>query len=70
MHYLLTRITIDPKMMSGQPCIRGMRVTVSNIVRMLAAHHTHSFILKAYPYLEEEDIDACIEYFMNHQPIG
>lgn len=56
------RITCDPQIMSGQPCIRGMRVTVANILRMLAAHHDHSFILEAYPYLEEEDIDACLEY--------
>lgn len=39
-----------------------MSVTVSNILRMLAAHRDHSFILKTYPYLEEEDIDACLEY--------
>ncbi|MBX9577780.1 MAG: DUF433 domain-containing protein [Chthoniobacterales bacterium] len=56
------RITFDPQVMSGQPCIRGLRVTVANILRMLAAHHDHFFILKAYPYLEEEDIDACLEY--------
>lgn len=62
MDWLINRITTDPKIMSGQPCIRGMRVTAANILRMLAAHHDHSFILKAYPYLEEEDIDACLEY--------
>ena len=56
------RITFDPQVMSGQPCIRGLRVTVANILRMLASHRDHSFILKAYPYLEEEDIDACLEY--------
>ena len=62
MDWLIDRITIDPKIMSGQPCIRGMRVTVANVLRMLAAHHNSFFILKAYPYLEEEDIDACLEY--------
>lgn len=62
MDWLIDRITIDSKIMSGQPCVRGMRVTVANILRMLAAHHDYSFILKAYPYLEKEDIDACLEY--------
>lgn len=59
---LLNRITVDPGVMSGHPCIRGMRVTVSNVLRLLAAHHDKRRILEAYPYLEEEDIDACLEY--------
>ena len=58
----LNRITVDPGVMSGHPCIRGMRVTVSNVLRLLAAHHDRQRILKAYPYLEEEDIAACLEY--------
>jgi uncharacterized protein (DUF433 family) len=58
----LERITVDPLIMSGQPCIRGMRVTVSNVLRLLAARHTTERILKAYPYLQEADIDACLEY--------
>ena len=56
------RITIDPNVMSGQPCIRGMRVTVANVLRQLAAHHDAAVILDAYPYLQAEDIDACLEY--------
>ena len=59
---LLNRITVKPGVMSGHPCIRGMRVTVSNVLRLLAAHHDKRRILEAYPYLEEEDIDACLEY--------
>ena len=59
---LLSRITVDPQVMSGHPCIRGMRVTVTNILRLLAARHDSDRILKAYPYLEAEDIDACLEY--------
>ena len=47
---------------AGHPCIRGMRVTVSNVLRLLAAHHDKRRILEAYSYLEEEDIDACLEY--------
>ena len=39
-----------------------MRVTVSNVLRLLAAHHHKRRILEAYSYLEEEDIDACLEY--------
>ena len=58
----LRRITIDPLIMSGHPCIRGMRVTVSNVLRLLAAHHSPERILQAYPYLEPADIDACLEY--------
>lgn len=58
----LNRITVDPGVMSGHPCIRGMRVTVSNVLRLLAAHHDRKRILDAYPYLEEADIDACLEY--------
>ena len=48
--------------MSGHACIRGIRVTASNVLRLLAAHHDKRRILEAYPYLEEEDIDACLEY--------
>lgn len=58
----LNRITVDPSVMSGHPCIRGMRVTVSNVLRLLAAHHDRKRILDAYPYLEDADIDACLEY--------
>ena len=58
----LKRITVDPHVMSGHPCIRGMRVTVANVLRLLAAHHDTKRILEAYPYLDAEDIDACLEY--------
>lgn len=58
----IERITIDPCVMSGQPCIRGMRITVTNILRLLAAGHDKARILKAYPWLESEDITACIAY--------
>jgi len=58
----LNRITVNPGVMSGHPCIRGMRVSVSNVLRLLAAHHDRKRILDAYPYLEEADIDACLEY--------
>ena len=58
----LDRITVDPAVMSGKPCIRGLRVTVANILRQLANHRTPAEILESYPYIEAEDIDACLEY--------
>jgi uncharacterized protein (DUF433 family) len=62
MNALLKRITVNPRQMSGRPCIRGIRVTVANVLRLLAAGHSRTRILKAYPYLEAADIDACLEY--------
>jgi uncharacterized protein (DUF433 family) len=58
----LERITVDPAVMTGKPCIRGLRVTVANVLRQLANHRTPEQILAAYPYLEPEDIDACLSY--------
>ena len=58
----LTRITLDPAVMGGKPCIRGMRVTVGMIVGLVAARHAKSEILKLYPYLEAEDIDEALAY--------
>ena len=59
---LLQRITRDPAVMSGRPCIRGMRVTVGTIVGLLAAGRTQEQILQAYAYLEAEDIRAALSY--------
>jgi uncharacterized protein (DUF433 family) len=59
---LLQRITRDPTVMGGRPCIRGMRVTVGAIMGLLAACRTHEEILLAYPYLEPEDIRAALSY--------
>lgn len=58
----LKRITFDPAMMGGKPCIRGMRVTVGTIVGLLAAGRTEQEILKAYPYLEAEDLREALAY--------
>jgi uncharacterized protein (DUF433 family) len=58
----LTRITLNPTVMGGKACIRGMRVTVATIVGLLAAKRTREEILKAYPYLEPEDIDEALAY--------
>jgi uncharacterized protein (DUF433 family) len=58
----LTRITFDPKVMGGKPCIRGMRITVGTIVGLVATGYSTVDILKAYPYLEEEDIREALAY--------
>jgi uncharacterized protein (DUF433 family) len=56
------RITLDPQLMGGKPCIRGMRVTVGTVIGLLAARRTREEILRAYPYLEQEDIDQALAY--------
>jgi uncharacterized protein (DUF433 family) len=58
----LTRITFDPNVMGGKPCIRGMRVTVGMIVGLVASGYSTADILAAYPYLEEEDIREALAY--------
>jgi len=58
----LSRITQDPAVMGGRPCIRGMRVTAGTIVGLLAVGLTHEQVLEAYPYLEREDIAAALTY--------
>ena len=56
------RITMNPAVMGGRPCIRGMRVTVSAMVDLLAVGRSFDDILDAYPYLEREDLVQCLEY--------
>lgn len=58
----IERITLDSAIMGGKPCIRGLRVTVSTILGLLASGKSRERILKAYPYLESEDIDAALAY--------
>jgi uncharacterized protein (DUF433 family) len=58
----LSRITLDPEVMGGKACIRGMRVTVGTVIGLLAAGHSSDEILAAYPYLEAEDIRAALAY--------
>jgi uncharacterized protein (DUF433 family) len=58
----LDRITQQPGMMSGKPCIRGMRVTVGMIIGQIAAGHTPDELLADYPYLEREDITQALRY--------
>jgi len=56
------RITSDPTVMGGKPCIRGMRVTVGMVVGMIAVGKTTTELLDLYPYLEEPDIRAALSY--------
>lgn len=56
------RITLDPNVMGGKPCIRGLRVTVETVLGLLASGHSEEEILSAYPYLEREDIPAALSY--------
>jgi uncharacterized protein (DUF433 family) len=58
----LTRITIDDAQCGGRPCIRGMRIRVTDILELLGAGATFDEILEDYPYLEREDILAAIQY--------
>jgi len=58
----LTRITTDPNIMGGKPCVRGLRVTVGTIVGLTATGHSNEDILKLYPYLEEADIAEALAY--------
>jgi uncharacterized protein (DUF433 family) len=58
----MDRITFDPEVMGGKPCIRGMRVTAGMVVGLVAAGRARAEILKLYPYLEDEDITQALTY--------
>jgi len=58
----LDRITLNPEVMDGKPCIRGLRITVSTVVGLMASGHSPEEILKAYPYLELADIYEALAY--------
>ena len=58
----LSRITLNPQVMGGKPCIRGLRITVGTVVGLLASGHTSDEILRLYPYLEEEDVREALAY--------
>lgn len=55
-------ITLEPGKRSGQPCIRGLRITVADVLGYLAVGMTHDQILQDFPYLTEQDIVACLSY--------
>ena len=62
MDELLDRVTITAGVRSGQPCIRGLRVTVSDILGWLAAGQSHEQILADFPYLEADDLRAALAW--------
>jgi uncharacterized protein (DUF433 family) len=59
---LLKRITLDPRVVGGRPAIRGLRVRVSDVLDLLAAGASRKQILRDFPYLEDKDISAALEY--------
>lgn len=59
---LADRITIDPSQLHGRPCIRGLRISVGDVLAMLAAGMAREDILKDFPYLESADIDAVLDF--------
>jgi len=56
------RITFNPKQCGGRPCIRGMRIRVKDVLDLLASGVPENVILQDFPYLQAEDIRACLEY--------
>ena len=62
MKNLLDRITFNPQQCGGRPCIRGMRIRVSDVLDLLAAGASREEILSEYPYLESDDITAALQY--------
>ncbi len=58
----LTRITFNPEVMGGKPCIRGLRVTVGTVVGLVASGCSTDEILRLYPYLEADDIKEALSY--------
>ena len=57
-----SRITINPGILGGKPIVRGMRISVANVLEMLAGGMSTGQILEDFPYLEKEDINACLQY--------
>ena len=58
----MSRITFDPELCGGRPCIRGMRIRVKDVLDLLAAGESEETILADFPYLEREDIRACLSF--------
>ncbi len=71
MSTMVDRITVDPAVCGGRPCIRGLRIRVRDVLDLLAAGATRDEILEDYPYLEPDDITAVLEFaaLQNDHPI-
>lgn len=63
---ILERITIKPDICNGKPTVRGMRITVETILQYLSAGDSVESILEAYPFLEKQDIQACIAFALKN----
>ncbi len=59
---LLNRITMNPAVLSGKAVVRGMRISVEQVIKMLARGISHTDIIEEYPFLDENDIKACLVY--------
>jgi len=66
MTYLSDRITVDPDQCGGRPCVRGMRIRVTDVLDLYSAGLTASRILEEMPDLEEADLKACLQYAAKH----
>ena len=62
-------ITIEAGKRGGKPCIRGMRITVYDVLEYLASGMSHQEILQDFPYLTQEDIFACLRFATNREPV-
>ena len=62
MSSVVARITVDPAVCSGQPCIRGLRIPAALVLKHLAAGESAEDVVAAYPELEIEDVRACLQY--------
>jgi uncharacterized protein (DUF433 family) len=62
MHMKFERITVDPNICTGKPCIRGLRFPLSRLLGLMASGESKDAILQAYPYLEAGDIDEALRY--------
>jgi len=62
MTYLNDRVTIDPEVCGGRPCVRGMRIRVTDVLDLYSAGLTASHILDEMPDLDEDDLKACVNY--------
>ena len=60
--YIAHRITVDPEQCGGRPCVRGMRIRVSDVIDLMAHGHSVSEILEELPSLESEDVKACLRF--------
>jgi len=65
-HALIERITVNPNIFGGKPIVRGRRLAVEHVLGMLAAGDSIETILEGYPWLERDDVLACLEYARRH----